>query len=110
MIDGDEQAIPGQAEMLDDQLPGERDRLFLEIIAEGKIPQHFEERVMARGITDVVRSLCLPPARTHFCDEAARVYERFSAPVNRFLNGTIPALVNIKVGSLRGTSEDEGTT
>src|SRR6478672_12106706 len=30
-------------------------------------------------------------------------------PVKTFLNCTMPALVNISVGSLRGTSGDEGT-
>ena len=52
----------------------------------------------------------MPPARTHFCAEAARKDFGFSAPVNTFLNGTMPALVNIKVGSWRGTSGAEGTT
>src|SRR5580700_5018477 len=31
-------------------------------------------------------------------------------PVKTFLNCTMPALVNIRVGSLRGTSGDDGTT
>ena len=35
---------------------------------------------------------------------------RVSSPVNTFLNGTMPALVNINVGSLYGTSGAEGTT
>ena len=52
----------------------------------------------------------MPPARTHFCDVAARVYGRFSSPVKTFLNCTMPALVNINVGSLRGTSGLEATT
>src|SRR5260370_5677415 len=45
----------------------------------------------------------------HFCDVVARTYGRFSTPVNTFLNCTMPALVNISVGSLRGTSGDDGT-
>jgi hypothetical protein len=52
----------------------------------------------------------LPPARTHFCAVAARVYDRFSIPVKTFLNCTIPAFVNMRVGSFRGTSELDGTT
>ena len=32
---------------------------LLEIIAEGKIPQHFEERVMAAGVADVVQIVVL---------------------------------------------------
>src|SRR5262249_8639353 len=34
---------------------------------------------------------------------------RFSKPVKTFLNCTMPALVNINVGSLRGTSGEDGT-
>ena len=34
----------------------------------------------------------------------------FSAPVKTFLNGTMPELVNIRVGSWRGTSGLEGST
>jgi hypothetical protein len=52
----------------------------------------------------------LPPARTHFCTVVARTYGRFSTPVKTFLNCTMPALVNISVGSLRGTSGEERTT
>ena len=55
------------------------------------------------------RSLCFPPARMTFCDEVARLYGRFSLPRNTSLNCTIPALVKISVGSLAGTSDDEGT-
>ena len=39
----------------------------------------------------------------------ARWYGRFSTPVKTFLNCTMPAFVNIKVGSLRGTSGEDGT-
>ena len=35
------------------------DRLFLEIVAEGEIPQHFEEGVVARGIADIVEIIVL---------------------------------------------------
>ena len=51
----------------------------------------------------------MPPARTHFCEVVARWYGRFSTPVKTFLNCTMPALVNINVGSLRGTSGEDGT-
>jgi hypothetical protein len=47
--------------------------------------------------------------RAHFCDVTARLYGRCSTPVNTFLNWTMPALVNSSVGSLRGTSGDDGT-
>ena len=45
------------------------------------------------------RSLCLPPARTHFCTEVARLYGGVSSPVKYGLNGTMPATVNSTVGS-----------
>ena len=51
----------------------------------------------------------MPPARTHFCDVTAVGKAGFSAPVKMFLNWFIPALVNINVGSLRGTRLEEGT-
>ena len=35
------------------------DRLFLEIVAEGEIAQHFEEGVMPRGIADIVEIVVL---------------------------------------------------
>src|SRR3990172_2873878 len=56
------------------------------------------------------RSLCLPPARTHFCAVAARLYSRRSSPRNTPLNCTMPALVNSRVGSWAGTRGDERTT
>ena len=46
----------------------------------------------------------------HFCEVVARVYDRFSAPVNTSLNCTMPALVNISVGSFAGMSELDGTS
>src|SRR5439155_15607101 len=56
------------------------------------------------------RSLCLPPARTHFWQVVARTYSRRSRPWNTRLNCTIPALVNNRVGSSAGTSEALGTS
>ena len=44
VIDGDEQFVFRQTIHIGDQCPGVIDRLFLEIIAKRKIPQHFEER------------------------------------------------------------------
>jgi len=35
------------------------DRLFLEIVAEGEIPQHLEEGVVARGVADIVEVVVL---------------------------------------------------
>ena len=45
------------------------------------------------------RSLCLPPARTHFCESTIRGYGGFSSPRKYGLNGTMPATLNRSVGS-----------
>jgi len=52
------------------------------------------------------RSLCLPPARTHFCAVVALVYSRFSRPRKTSLNWFIPAFVNSRVASPCGTSDE----
>src|SRR3546814_3965398 len=44
VIDGRDQSLGRQAPGLGDQRPGVVDGLFLEIVAEGEIPQHFKER------------------------------------------------------------------
>jgi hypothetical protein len=58
-IDGDGQLVLGQAEFAGDQGPGMGDRLLLEIVAEGEVPQHLEEGVMARGVADIVEVVVL---------------------------------------------------
>ena len=35
------------------------DRLFLEIVAEGEIPQHFEEGMVPGGVADIVEVVVL---------------------------------------------------
>ena len=45
------------------------------------------------------RSLCLPPARAHFCELTARWYGGCSSPTKYDLNGTMPATLNSTVGS-----------
>ena len=59
VIDGDQQLVLFQPELLGDQLPGEFDRAFLEIIAEREIAEHFEEGEMARGVADIVEVVVL---------------------------------------------------
>jgi hypothetical protein len=55
------------------------DRLFLEIVAEGEISQHFKERVVPRRIADIVEVVMPPPART-FWLLVARGMARVSSP------------------------------
>src|SRR5690606_33368060 len=36
------------------ELPGELDRLALEVVTEGEVPRHLEERAVPRGLADVL--------------------------------------------------------
>ena len=58
-VDGDQQAVHRQAEVLADQLPGQLDRLFLEIVAEREVAEHLEEGVVAGGVADVIQVVVL---------------------------------------------------
>src|ERR1700733_48159 len=59
VIDGDEQLVLVQPEFLGDQVPGEFDRAFLEVIAEREVAEHLEEGEMARGVADIVEVVVL---------------------------------------------------
>src|SRR5579871_377516 len=58
-INGRQKAILGKTEILGDQRPGVLDGALFEIVAEGEIPQHLEEGVMARGVTHAVQIVVL---------------------------------------------------
>ena len=59
VIDGDEQLILFDAEFFGDQGPGEADRLLFEIVPKREVAEHLEERVVARGVADVVEVVVL---------------------------------------------------
>ena len=59
VIDGDEQLVLLQPEILGDQVPGELDRPLLEVVAERKIAEHFEEGEMPCGVADIVEVIVL---------------------------------------------------
>ena len=42
-----------------EELPGEADRLALEVVAEAEVAEHLEERVVARGVADVLEVVVL---------------------------------------------------
>ncbi len=65
---------------------------------------------MAGGVADIVEVVVLAAGTHAFLHRGGAAVGRFSAPVNRFLNCTMPALVNSRVGSLRGTSGEDDTT
>ncbi|EBA08975.1 hypothetical protein SSE37_04995 [Sagittula stellata E-37] len=59
MIDGGVDPVLVDPEFARDQLVGKGDRLGLEIVAEREIPEHFKERMVPRGVTDVVQIVVL---------------------------------------------------
>src|SRR5207302_5333871 len=48
-----------EPEVARQELPGEGDRLRLEVVAEGEVPEHLEEGVVARGPADVLEIVVL---------------------------------------------------
>ena len=97
--------LGGQSPDLGDQLPGELDRLALEVVAEREVAEHLEEGVVARARADVLEVVVLagdPHAllRRHRAPEVGRS----SAPRKTSLNWIMPALVKSSVGSSCGTS------
>ena len=50
-----------QADRLSQKFPAERDGVFLKVVAEGKVPQHFKERMVASGIADILQIVVLAP-------------------------------------------------
>jgi len=53
-IDGGPHALGVEPEALGDQLVGERDRLSLEVVAEGEVAEHLEKREVPGGVADVL--------------------------------------------------------
>ena len=56
---GDPEPFRGKLELLRQQFPGESDGFVLEVVAEGKVPQHFEECLVAPRVADVVEVVVL---------------------------------------------------
>ena len=59
VIDGDGELLRRQSEVARQKIPGEFDRVVLEIIAEREVAEHLEERVVAGGIADIVEVVVL---------------------------------------------------
>ncbi len=104
-VDGDPELVGRQLVDLGQQLPGVVDRVALEVVAEREVAQHLEERVVARGVADVLEVVVLAAgAHAALRGGGARVRARLSAPRNTSLNWFMPELVNSSVGSLPGTT------
>ncbi len=56
---GQPEPLPGQGVLLRHQLPAEGDRVLLEVVAEGEVPEHLEEGVMPRGPPDLLQVVVL---------------------------------------------------
>ena len=109
LVHRDPQLLGGQLVDLGQQLPGVRDGVALEVVAEAEVAQHLEERVVARGVAHVFQVIVLAAGpHATLRRRRARIRAR-PLPVNTSLNWTMPELVKSRVGSLPGTSDDEGT-
>ena len=64
VVDRRPQPVGRQLVDLGEQLPGELDRVLLEVVAEREVAEHLEERVVARGVADVLEVVVLA-ARAH---------------------------------------------
>ena len=89
----------GDLERPGQELPRPVDRLALEVIAEAEIPQHLEERLVERGLADV---LDVAGAQA-FLARVGTLEVGSPSPMNSRLNWFMPAGVKSTVGSL-GTS------
>ncbi len=65
---------------------------------------------MARRVPDIVEIVVLAAGAHAFLGGGGALVGPLLDAVKTFLNCTMPALVNINVGSLRGTSGEDGTT
>ena len=59
LIDGGVEAVLREPPDLGDELPGEVDRLALEVVAKGPVPQHLEERVVVSVEADILEVVVL---------------------------------------------------
>ena len=59
VVDGRPQLVFRQLVDLGQQLPREADRIALEVVAEAEVAEHLEERVVARGVADVLEVVVL---------------------------------------------------
>ena len=59
LVDGDPQLVLGQRQFFGEEFPGEGDGAGLEVIAERKVAEHFEEGLVAGGVADVFQVVVL---------------------------------------------------
>ena len=54
MVNRSQQPIFVDTKLFGNEFPCKGDRVFFEIIAKGKVPEHFKEGMVTRGITHIV--------------------------------------------------------
>ncbi len=59
LVDGDPDAVAVEAPDIGDELPAQRDRQLLEVVAEAEVAHHLEEHEVALGAPDVVEVVVL---------------------------------------------------
>ena len=64
--DGDVQLVLRQAVVFGQQVPGKVDRFGFEVIAEGEVAEHLEERVVAARVADVLEIVVLAAGANAF--------------------------------------------
>ena len=90
-------AILIEAHRSGEELPGERDRVFLEIVAEREVPEHLEERVMTRGQADVLEIVVFAAGADALLRRGGAVVAPGLAPQEHILE-----LVHPRVGEEKG--------
>jgi len=59
VVDGDAEILRVELQLFRDEFPREANGVTLEIVAEREIPEHLEERVVARGVADLLEIVVL---------------------------------------------------
>ena len=83
-----------------DQLPGELDRALLEVVAEGEVAVHLEERAVPGGLADL---LDVQGAHALLHAGGARPTAAARWPMKYGMNCTMPAMTNSRFGSANGS-------
>ena len=110
LVDGDVEPILGQFQVFGDEGPRETDGVFLEVVPEGEVAEHFEESVVARGAAHVVEVVVLAAHAQALLGRGGTHVVAFFLSAENFLECTMPALVNSRDGSSRGIREEEATS
>ena len=66
LVDGDADMLDGDLQVLGDELPGEADRVALEVVAEREVAEHLEEGVMPGGVPHLLEVVVLAAGANAF--------------------------------------------